>query len=148
MIKVLIPEILHFDSGKVIDGKQKGRGYYFKGVFVSRYKSMVDREMRKNLEPDYSDEKKKVWADEVKVLDYFNKISKNATERTAEKKKLYYAQRRRETEFGNVAKEIAKLNFRIERLKKQAIDLETLKRTYKANIQKLMETQRSMENTP
>ena len=90
MIKFLIPELLYFDTGHIVDGKQIGRGYYFKGKFISQYKSLMMENLRAKFKNDFSDENKKKFADEWKVIHYFSEISTRAVKKTNEKKKPYY----------------------------------------------------------
>jgi hypothetical protein len=137
MIKQIIPNLLYFDTGNFVKGEQKGRGYYFKGVFISKYKSILIDTMRDKFKEDFSDENKKKYADEFAVIHYFYEISKKATQSTYEKKKEYYAERRKITEIGNVQREITRLELTISKLEKQKNDLEALKNTYQENLNKL-----------
>lgn len=145
-IKVLIPNLLYFNSGNFVNGEQKNRGYYFKSVFVSKYKSILIDTIRTKFKNDFSDKNRVKFADEFKVIYYFYEISKKATDLTYEKKKEYYAERRRITELGNISREITRFEYTISKLEKQKIDLETLKKTYEENLNNLRSTLKEKEN--
>ena len=135
-----MPNLLHFDKGNVFNGEQKGRGYYFKGKFVSKYKSFLINEMRSKFKDDYSDENKQKFADEFKVIHYFSDISTKATAKTYEKKKEYYAELRKATELGNIQREITKLQYKIDKMEKEKVHFEALKKTYQDNMDNLKKT--------
>jgi len=145
MIKFLIPELLYFDTGHFVDGKQIGRGYYFKGKFISQYKSLMIEILRQKFNNDYSDENKKKFADEWKVIHYFSEISTRAVKKTNEKKKPYYEELRRATELGKMSSEIEKLRYKIHRLEKDKQGLEALKKTYEENLGKMQQTLEQMK---
>ena len=145
MIKFLIPELLYFDTGHIVDGKQIGRGYYFKGKFISQYKSLMMENLRAKFKNDFSDENKKKFADEWKVIHYFSEISTRAVKKTNEKKKPYYEELRRATELGKMSSEIEKLRYKIHRLEKDKQGLEALKKTYEENLGKMQQTLEQMK---
>lgn len=145
MIKFLIPELLYFDTGHFVDGKQIGRGYYFKGKFISQYKNLMIENLRQKFNNDFSDEKKNKFASEWKVIHYFSEISTNAVKKTNEKKKPYYEELRRATELGKMSSEIEKLRYKIHRLEKDKQGLEALKKTYEENLGKMQQTLEQMK---
>lgn len=120
--KVIVPNLLYFDSGYIVNGVQEGTGYYFKGKFISRYKSETIEQLRKVFNDNFSDENKKRHKDEFKVIHYFYELAKKATKITEKKKKPYYAQRRK----ANILGMIGKLKAQIEVYEKlvQQIDKE------------------------
>jgi len=138
-IKILIPNLLHFDSGRFVDDEQIGRGYYFKGVFVSKYKRLLISKLRERFKDNYSDENKKILADEYKVIKYFSDISTKSIESTKEKKKEYYAELRKITMTNSMQKEIAILGLKAEKIRKQMIELEWLKNFYEEKIVRIKE---------
>jgi hypothetical protein len=121
-LKIIIPNLLYFDSGHFVNGEIIGAGYYFKGKFISRYKSEMIEELRKVFNDDFSDENKRRHKDEFKVIHYFYELGKKATKITEKKKKPYYAQRRKAKILGM----IGKLKAQIEEYEKlvQEIDKE------------------------
>lgn len=145
MIKFLIPELLYFDTGHFVDGVQKGRGYYFKGKFISQYKNLLIENLRAKFNNDYSPENKNKFADEWKVIHYFSEISTKAVKKTYEKKKPYYEELRRATELGKMSSEIEKLRYKISKLEKDKQGLEALKKTYEENLGKMQKTLEQMK---
>lgn len=139
-IKILIPDLLHFDKGNMFNGEQKGRGYYFKGKFVSKYKSLLIDAMREKFKDDFSDENKEIFADEWKVIHYFSDISTKATAKTYEKKKEYYAELKKATELGNIQREITKLQYKIDKMEREKVHFEALKKTYQDSMDNLKKT--------
>ena len=146
MIKILIKNLLHFDTGNFVNGEQKGRGYYFKNEYISKYKSFLVDEMRKRMSYNYTDENKKKFKDEWMVIHYFSEITTKAIKRTNEKKKPYYEELRRATELGKMSSEIEKLRYKITKLEKEKVGLESLKKTYEDNIIKMQSKFEEMQN--
>lgn len=137
--KIIIPNLLYFDSGQIVNGVQEGTGYYFKEKLISRYKSELIQQLRNKFNDDYSEENKKKFKDEWKVIHYFYTLGKEATKITELKKKPYYAEKRRIAMIGQVAREKAMFEARIKKLRESINNTEELIIFYERELKKLNE---------
>lgn len=70
------------------------RGYYFKGEFLSKYKTEAMQKLREPFKDNYSDENKKKFPDEWEAIHYEWEKSRDKTKRINEKILLYREARR------------------------------------------------------